>query len=424
MHTTRRQFLRAGAFGAVTLGVGGGLDVALAAPRRAPRTTVRRDPVVVFVSMFGGNDGLNTVVPLAQYDRYRALRPVIGWPREQLLPLPGYEQDFGVNAALAPLLPLFRQGTIALINGIGFPTTADGLFDHQASQENIFTADISGLPPNGPPTGWLGRLLDRIDPAELPLGFDIGHVPLLLTGARSEPLSLSMLDGFGIAPSVDVDARALAYRRIQELAQPSGVRARNAQIRMQVLELSGVLQGIYDAYRVARGVIYPSGLGSQLRDCAALIAADRGVRAFGVRVTGFDTHSAQNAAAPGDAPYHQALLASVTRALAAFSADLSAHGIADRVVTIVASEFGRRAAENVDAGTDHGIASVALVLGDAITGGVYGDYPDLAEEFLVLDGNLETRIDFRSVYATVIARHFGFDPGPILGGDFTLLSFL
>jgi uncharacterized protein (DUF1501 family) len=420
MTTTRREFLRSSALGVLGLGVAGPLEAALAAPSQ-PRG--RRDPVVVLVNLLGGNDGLNTVVPLAQYDRYRALRPIVGLPREQLLSLPGYEDHFGLSPALLPLLPLFERRKVAVVNGVGFPSTAYGVFDHEASQNTLQTGDPSGSVRETPPTGWLGRFLDGTAAGDFPPAVDFSGSPLVLTGARREPLSLTGLSGFGVVPSADRDARMLAYGRLQTLPQPSGSRARNTQLRRLALGLVSPLREIDRAYDVAPGVNYPSGLGGQLRDCAALIAADRGVRALGLALGGFDTHSGQNAPVL-TVPYHQALLGGVAAAIGPFVDDLRAHGIGDRVVTIVVSEFGRRAGENVDEGTDHGLASVALVIGEQVRGGVYGDYPDLRDDALVRGGNLATRIDFRSVYATVLAEHLGADPEPILGGRFPLLRFL
>jgi uncharacterized protein (DUF1501 family) len=424
MATTRRDFLRAGALAGLGLGVVRPLEAALAAPLRLMQTTPRRDPILVFVNLVGGNDGLNTVVPLAQYARYQQLRPTIGWPREQLVPLPGYEQDFGLNPAMRSLVPLFRQGKVAVINGVGFPPTAAGLFDHEASHKSLETCDVSGSPPPATPTGWVGRFLDGVDRVDLPTAIDFGFSPLLLTGVRVEPLSLTGLNSFGIAPSADKEARALTYRRLQEAPQPPGVRARNSQLRQQVLDLTGPLQAINQTYRVAAGVTYAAGVGGVMRDCAALIAADRGVRALGVGVYGFDTHSGENAGAPGEPSYHQALLGVVINALTAFHADLQSHGVADRVLTLVVSEFGRRAGENNDGGTDHGLASFALAIGDPVKGGVYGDHPDLRDEYLVRNGNLAVSIDFRSVYATILAQHLGADPDEILGARFPQLAFL
>jgi uncharacterized protein (DUF1501 family) len=114
----------------------------------------------------------------------------------------------------------------------------------------------------------------------------------------------------------------------------------------------------------------------------------------------------------------------VSEAVAAFQADLEGHGVADRVVTVVCSEFGRRLQQNYIGGTDHGYASMVLVIGQPVVGGVYGDYPDLRDDALVFDGNLDVHVDFRSVYATLLAKHLGADPEPILHDSFEPLSFL
>lgn len=420
MDTTRREFLRAGAIAA--LGLTSPFEGLAAAQ---PRGREAQDPIVVTVSLIGGNDGLNTVVPLRQYDRYRALRPTLAWPREQLIPLPRYEESFGLNPGMQALAQLFVEGKVAFINGCGCPPTANGLFDHEASMRNFWTGETYGAAPPGKPTGWLGRFLDSMEPREFPTAVDFGFAPLVLTGARSTPLSLARLSGFGVFPSVDAEARYRAYERIQQLPAAPGVAQRSQALRRQILALSGVLQGIADAYEVAPGVQYPAdALAGGLQDCAALIAAKRGVRALGVSLSGFDTHAVQNFGVPDSLPYHQILLTTVSEAMAAFYADLKAHGVSDRVVTLVFSEFGRRGAENNNLGTDHGFGGPMLVIGDPVQGGVYGDYPDLREEYLVLDGNLDAPVDFRSVYATILARHLGADPEPILRGNFPQLRFL
>jgi uncharacterized protein (DUF1501 family) len=426
MITTRREFLRAGALSAVGLGLTGRIEAAVAAlqPRRSA-AAAHADPVVVAVNLFGGNDGLDTVVPLAQYARYRELRSALGWSRDRLIPLPGYEEDFGLSPGLQALVELFGRGKIALVNGVGCPLNAEGLFDHEASQQNFQTGAIYGSAPPAAPTGWLGRFLDGVDPGELPAGVDFSGAPLLLSGVRSEPLSLHALGALGVQPSADVDARATAYRHLQDLPTDAEVKARHSQLRRQMLELGGTLQAIANAYHTTPGVTYPpTSIAAALHDCAALIAADRGVRALAVSFGLFDTHAKQHIELLPGVAFHQGLWITVSEAIAAFYADLAGHGVSERVVIVVFSEFGRRPAENNNLGTDHGLASMALVIGDAVKGGVYGEYPDLREEALVLQGNLDVHVDFRSVYATILAQHLGADPERILGGDFPPLAFL
>ncbi|MDX2169024.1 MAG: DUF1501 domain-containing protein [Deltaproteobacteria bacterium] len=429
MAMTRRDLLRGGALAALGCSAWGGLERAVAAmqrPSRAAQLATPADTVVVALNLQGGNDGLNTVVPLRQYARYRQLRPTLALPRARLVTLTGYAQDFALNPGLRALAPLFTQGKVAVLNGIGCPLDAQGLFDHEASQQNFVSGEIYGTAPPQAPSGWLGRFLDGVSPGTLPAGIDFSGAPLLLSGANASPLSLSSIDGFGVYPSNDFAALYTAYYRLQSLAGASGtVATRHRALRQQVLELSGDLQAIHDAYAVAAGVTYPDTYtAGALRDCAALIAARRGVRALAVGLGGFDTHVDQQAGPPDTAAYHEALLGEAAEAVAAFYADLRGHGLAGKVVTLIFSEFGRRAEENNDLGTDHGLASVAFAIGDPVRGGVYGTYPDLAADALVLDGNLDVHTDFRAVYSTILARHLGADPEPILHGDFGDLGFL
>jgi len=427
MTTTRREFLRTSALGALGLGLMGRLDPARSAP--LPRASVASagDSVIVAVNLFGGNDGLNTIVPLAQYERYRQLRPTLGWQPEQLLPLPGYEGHFGVNRGLGSLMDVFAQGRMAIVTGVGYPPETHGLFDHDASQQNLQSGDTYGSVPPGVPSGWLGRFLDDLEPVEVPRGVNFSEGMLLLRGQRSQPLSLRQLEGFGVYPSHDGPARYATYQLLQQLPSDVAVKTDNSQLRREVVQLSDTLQSITASYQVAAGVQYPdSEFARSMRDCAALIAADRGVRALAVGArgfSGFDTHVLQNFGGP-DKPIHQLLWALFSDAIAAFYADLDAHALADRVVILLFSEFGRRAFENNDGGTDHGFGSLAFVIGGRVRGGVYGDYPDLRDEYLALNGHLDVHTDFRSVYSTILANHLSADPERILNGRFPPLAFL
>jgi uncharacterized protein (DUF1501 family) len=429
MAITRRNLLRGGALGALGWGACGSLEAAVAAmrrPSRAAQLAAPSDTVVVALNLVGGNDGLNSVVPLRQYARYRELRPAIGIARARLIPLAGVTQDFAVNPGLQPLAALFAQNKVAVLNGIGCPLDAQGLFDHEASQQNFVSGETYGTAPPSAPTGWLGRFLDGVSPGSLPPGIDFSGAPLLLSGSDAAPLSLYSINGFGVYPSNDFEALYTAYYRLQSLGGASGaVAERHRGLRQQVLALSGDLQTISDEYAVAAGVTYPDTYTAMsLRDCAALIAARRGVRALAVALGGFDSHIDQQAGPPETAAYHEALLAEVAGAVAAFYADLKGHGLSAKVVTLIFSEFGRRAYENNDLGTDHGLASTAFAIGDPVRGGVYGTYPDLRDEALVMDGNLDVHTDFRAIYSTILARHLGADPQPILSGNFGDLGFI
>ena len=415
MPVTRRSFLRASAVTALGLPFLGLRD-ALGAPGS--------NRIVVVVNLFGGNDILNTVVPLAQVDRYRAARPSLHVRPERALELPGRD-DLALNPGMGAMRDLYAEGRLAIVAGVGMPADAAGLFDHEASQLNLQSGGVDGSSSTAEPTGWLGRWLDTVTAGAMPPGVDVGgYATLVLAGEQREALTLFSVESFGVNPGFDTAARLAAYRRIQASSTLDRIPAAlGRERRLQVLDLAGQLRERTAGYEPA--VEYPADnyVGDALRQCASLIAADMGVRALTVGADGFDTHAAQNDGATAtELGNHDYLLKTVSDAVGAFQADVSAHGLGDRVVTLVFSEFGRRVYENTDLGTDHGFSGGMFVVGDAVRGGVYGEYPSLDESRLVFDGNTDVAVDFRSVYATVLAEFLGADPGPVLGGDFSALG--
>jgi uncharacterized protein (DUF1501 family) len=419
----RREFLRRSAVTAIGLGFSGPLMERLALGRGT--AAAASDKVVVAVNLFGGNDFLNTVVPVGQYDRYRELRPGLGLPRELTLPLPGTDQ-VALNHGMTALHGLYAAGKVAVVVGVGAPPDTDGLFDHEASQNIFQSGNVSGRAATVIPSGWLGRYLDTVGAGTIAPGVDLGGGSLLLDGATREALAITSIGDLDIRISEDYDARLSAYRSMMEVSSPdSEVAEFSRLVRKEALDQAATVRERTENYEAA--VEYPDNnpLANSLRQSAALVAADVGVRALGVGYDGFDTHANQNdGASPGNLGYHDFLLESVSEAVAAFHADLSAHGLGERVVTVVFSEFGRRPEENADVGTDHGYGSCMFVVGDTVQGGVYGEYPNLAPEALVMDGNVDATVDYRSVYATILARHCGADPAAVFGTSLPLLGFL
>ena len=418
MAITRRTFLRTSAVTALGLPFVN-IGSALASGRGSGS-----DRIVVIVNLFGGNDFLNTVVPLSQIDRYRAARPSLHIRPERALALPDRD-DLALNPGMTAIRDLYAAGKVAIVVGTGMPADAQGLFDHEASQLNLQSGRTTGSSSTSAPSGWLGRWLDTVDAAAMPAGVDVGgYATLVLAGEQTEALTLFSIESFGIMPGFDSEARLAAYRRIQSQSTIDRFPAAlGRERRLQVLDLAGALRERTAGYEPA--VEYPDGnaLGDALRQCASLIAGDLGVRALTVGADGFDTHAAQNDGATGTVlGNHDYLLMTVSEAIGAFQADLAAHGHGGRVVTLVFSEFGRRVYENIDLGTDHGMSGGMFVVGETVRGGVYGDYPSLADSALVFDGNTAVTVDFRSVYATVLAGHLGADPRPVLGGDFPTLG--
>jgi uncharacterized protein (DUF1501 family) len=169
-----------------------------------------------------------------------------------------------------------------------------------------------------------------------------------------------------------------------------------------------ILRTALDTY--SSSVQYPSSpIAANLKGIAQVKLAGFGTRVFYTSHGSFDTHASQ-------LPAHAKLWQEVSEGVAAFFADLREHNAADDVVMLIWSEFGRRVKDN-GAGTDHGAGSVAFVLGEQVKGGMYGEYPSLADDDLTL-GNLKYNVDFRSAYATLLERWMQIDAAPITGGRF------
>ena len=397
------------------------LAAGAAALPRSKAAAAGTDPVLVVVNLNGGNDGLNTLVPTSttQWNAYRALRPTLRYDLDALLPLSGVP-DYRLNPAMGGFRDLYNAGRLAIVCGVGVPAAAPGLFDHAAGQYEFQSCDLSGGSAQSAPTGWLGRWLDGVERGTVTPGVDLGGGRLMLTGSAFRPIGIRRVSDFRVkVTSFDQTARRAAYTSLMNLpVAEGGVGEQNRLLRVQVLEESDALLTAAAGY--AETVTYPdSGLGRSLRECAKLIWSDVGVRALAVGMGGFDTHGGQNLNGNGD---HDQMLGDVSSSISAFQADLTNLGLAGRVVTLTISEFGRRAKENNDKGTDHGLGSVCFAVGETVQGGLYGGYPSLTN--LVLDGNLATTTDFRSVYATALAQHLGADPVPILGGNFPQVPYL
>jgi uncharacterized protein (DUF1501 family) len=373
---------------------------------------------VVVINLFGGNDGLNTVVPMTEYARYRQMRPTLGHDQADLLPLSG-QPDFALNPGLVALQGLYDQGKVAILNGVGVPKEATGLFDHSAQQFEFMTCDIVRNNNVVPPSGWLGRYLDGVSGGIVAPGIDMGGGKLMLTGASFDPLSINSIDELQLQVSFDEEARLAAYEDIMAIPHTeSQVGEKNRLLRVEGLAQSAAIRNATGSYVPA--VTYPdTSLGFNLQQCARIIYGNLGVQALGVGIGGFDTHGEQN-----DGGYHDDLLREVSDAVGAFYADLAAHGLSDRVLILTISEFGRTPFENGARGSDHGYGSVFFAVGDAVKGGIYGDYPHLGDAWLVFGDLLDVTTDFRSVYATAFASFLGVDPVPLVGGSFPILGFL
>lgn len=378
MHTTRRELLS----GAIALGGVLAFPRWLLADDGLPRTPRR---TLVFLHLNGGNDGLNTVVPYAD-PRYRALRPSLAIDTDQVRKL---ADGLGLHPSLSGLEDLFRRDRLAIVNGVGYP---EPNYSHFRATEIWFTAQ----PERSPSDGWIGRALDHV-PSERPLrAVALGkEAPLSLACASPGVVTMTDFSRFrlpdGMAPA------AALWRAYESLP---GRRGEIGAAGAQAIEVADRIAQLKPAAGPFSGR-----LGDELRKVLALLQADLGLECIQLAFGGFDTHAAQ-------AGQHARLLAELGNNLRAFQGELEKTDLADRVVTVVFSEFGRRVKENLSAGTDHGSAGPVFVVGKGLNAGLLGAPPSLED----LDGdNLRFTTDFRRIYAALVEACFELDASSVLG---------
>lgn len=373
---------------------------------------------LIVVQMAGGNDGLNTIVPYADSAYYQA-RPTIGVKQSELAFT--FNDRLGAHPGLKALAPLWQQGKLAVVEGVGYPNPN---LSHFAAMDIWQTLDLSGQGSQG----WLGKYVAGLVDKD-------GHPFQSLAVGTQLPTALHALNAdvpvvadpktYRLAPdvaargstrqNVSADPRVQALLKLYSTYPQSAPYAALLDMTAQgAVSGSKALDEANAQYKAA--VTYPTtNFAKGLQVLAEVITQGLGLRVGYVTLGGFDTHAAQGNT-------QAQLLAELAEGLAAFYADLTAHNAAENVVVMTWSEFGRRVEENASLGTDHGTAAPLFVLGSAVQGGVYGAPPDL--NTLDSAGNLIFTTDFRSVYATVLDRWLGAPAAAVLGGSFGDQGFL
>lgn len=377
----------------------------------APKLSGKKHHSVVFIELAGGNDGISTVVPYAD-PNYRRLRPTLAI--DAPIDLDG---SVGFHPNLAKLAARYRAGQVAIIERVGYPKND---LSHFASLANWWSAQ-PGSPGS---TGWLGRYLDVTVGFDDPLaGVAIGPGPSpALLGARSFATSIS--DATGLSPRIP----AWVTRPTDLVDAWSKFAPRKADRHTLVGQVQDAVRLTDEARGELERALSASSIASTDDDAITSRAYNGGgtaVDAFDVaarlvtskqppkvvyltNLGDYDTHQ-------GQAQRHPALMTDLDAGIDRFLTTVEAAGVADRVILVTLSEFGRRAQEN-GSGTDHGAANAQFVIGTRVKGGRYGEPTSLAQ--LDSRGNLPFAVDFRSVYATALGGWLGVDPEPILGPGF------
>ena len=376
-------------------------------------TSSKKDPVLVVLQLSGGNDALNMIVPYAD-PLYMENRPGVSIPEDKVVPINDY---LGFNPAMGPLKRLYDEGKVAIVQGIGYPNPSRS---HFRSMDIWHTCEPDKLGSEG----WVGRAIRDADPNKenVLTGVNFGRgLPRALAAPGVPVASVGNLETYGVLTGIKgEDQRAEALEVFSNIYSPAigrdVVMDYFVQTGMDALKGADILSTAPEKY--SSTVEYGGNTVAQyMRNIAQVHLAELGTRFLYTTApyNSFDTHAAQ--AGP-----HARLCAEWSNAVSDFYDDIKEHGAEKEVVVLVFSEFGRRVHDN-GSGTDHGAGGIAFVIGDAVKGGLYGEYPSLAPEKLV-EGDLEYNNDFRGTYATLIERWMGLDSKPIVGGSFEQLGFL
>ena len=419
----RRHFLRAASGLAAT---------PLFLRSMSAEAAMANNTILVAIMLIGGNDGLNTVVPMSQYGTYAKLRTpaqappglALSFSESELAALAfnanpatqaGQATQFAFAPSMSAMRSLYGTGHLAVVTGVGLPAAEQNALSHYNAQLDWQTGQINI---NGQtPAGWLGQALSGASAGALgATGSMHGTLPLV-SGTQAQNLVLpSPIDQYGVYYGNSDNYYGLVKTFNTVLNAPSPLAAATTEQATMQASL-GAIKTVSAIASAVPAKDYPTPatpLDFQMRDIARLILGGAGIRGYAAVQDGYDTHANQ-------ALYQPALLSQLGTAMQTFYTYLQAHGAASNVVVMTLSDFGRRPAANLDFGTDHGGGGVCFLLGDPVTGGVFGNYPSLTA--LDVNQNLAVTVDFRNVISDVV-QAMGGNAAGIVGARYPKLGFL
>lgn len=358
--------------------------------------------VVVVIQFSGGNDGLNTVIPVRN-DIYYRERPRLAIPKDKAL---GLTDDVGLNPALTAFKGLYDDGSLGILNGVGYPNPDRS---HFRSMDIWQSASASNEYVN---SGWLGRYLDAqcngCDKPTQALEID-DMLSLALKGDQRKGLA------FKDPRRLYSSSNEKFYKDINKSHQSS-----EETVDYLYKTMSDTLSSADYIYRQSQlhptGQVYPNyELGKNLKTISSLILSDINTKVYYVSLGSFDTHVNQDA-------QQKRLFTELNEAIQAFTADMKSNKRFEDVLMMTFSEFGRRVSQNASNGTDHGTANnMFFISGGLKEKGILNAMPDLSN---LSDGDLKHTVDFKNVYATVLNKWLGVDDKKVLGKKYEQLGFL
>ncbi|MQA81545.1 MAG: DUF1501 domain-containing protein [Streptosporangiales bacterium] len=408
---TRRRFLLASGVAAGTALAAGATTVSVRELVRAGRADPL-DPdsaILVLVTLYGGNDGLNTVVPAGD-TAYQDSRADLAYGQDEVLDL---GDGLGLNPSMKGFKALWDADRLAVVRGVSYPRPDHSHFRSMAIWQ-------SASPQGQVSTGWLGRWLDATgrDPlraiavgSTLPpmlAGAHVAGAALPLTGIDIGAHRRAQLACLGRAESGEPDLQGRAAGANKDLLRLADVTGRDASPRPTTSPDDDADD------EGGSGGAREGALARQLAVVARCIAAGAPTRAYSVSLGGFDTHSNEKRT-------QSRLLGELDEAVAGFLHTVGGGARGANVVVAVYSEFGRRVAANGSQGTDHGTAGPMFVAGTKVKGGFYGEDPSLTD---LDDGDLKATTDFRTVYGELVEGVLGTEAGRVVAGAGDQLGFL
>ena len=374
-------------------------------------TASKKDPVLVVLQLTGGNDYLNTVIPYSN-PLYRDNRPVVNVPEGKELQL---DDKAAFHPEMAPIKNLYDKGQVAVIHGVGYP---DSPRSHFRSMDIWHTCEPDKLGTEG----WLGRATKDIDPNKENVLTTVSFGAALFRALVMPGVPVACvddLDSYGLLPGITEQAqRTKILSRFERLYSSvmgsSAVMDYMGQTGLDTLEGADILKEAPKMY--SSTIEYPdTSIAAKLKGISQIHQAGFGTRVLYCDHGSFDSHSNQIG-------MHDKLWKDVSEAVECFFDDLKEHDAADNVVMLMFTEFGRRVHDN-GSGTDHGAGGAAFVIGDAVKGGQYSEFPSLEANQLE-QGDVVPNHDFRSIYSVLLEDWMGLDAKPIVEGSFEKLPFL
>ncbi len=416
----RRQFIQSGSLMTLPIMLGGLEVTAVTRSSLFSMVNDNSDRVLVLIQLNGGNDGLNMVIPIDQYQGLNEVRPNLILPESSVLKL---NEATGIHAAMTGVQEMYKDGRLAVIQSVGYPNQNRS---HFRSTDIWTTASDSD---EFLTTGWLGRYLDLKYP-----GYPIGYP----NEEHKDPFAITL--GTVVSETCQGPQTNFSYtlvnkdniRLVEEtIASPSDGSCYSEEldfIRVSIKQSNAYATQVLKAFDTGNNVSgYPnSNLANQLKVVANLISGGLKTKIYVVSIGGFDTHANQVMIGDTINGTHADLLKTVSDAVKAFCDDLKNLGIEERVVGMTFSEFGRQIRANNSFGTDHGTAAPLFVFGSCVQPGIFGENPQIDPNVQPQEG-VPMQYDFRSVYASILVDWLGVkesDIRQVLFDDFQKIPFL